>query len=525
MADASIKAYFGGDTTQLQAAITQAHAMTNKFAKDSANVFQEVGRAETSLAAFRKQADLQRGAGFNRDIILQREIRALNAEINAIEGQTVQKLELQLQLDQKILSLEQSIAQTARQSASSGGGPRAAEVGAAEATKQTTLWGRSLNKVIGLGPALKGLFAGLGIASVSMIVDKLVDRFRKAADLAKEIEDLTARAADSNIELMRSRLSDEDLLSAVIKDRARLQREYDSNARKTEEDTKRALTDELLLNAKIKEEETLRAKIGEDAAKRVEENHKASRERQKEVIAAFETRERLVEQEIKKQQELADAVDKSVSRADAVNRKLFQQKLESMTLDERIVALEEEKAKIVATQNQYAKNTTDWKEQQVEINDINKTIEQTRLEIAQKTEAAEAGITKEKQAQTRIGFETATQSIFSDTSDATLREIVRRERERVLSIAANTGNITEIISRAGSQQRLAAAQAELDVRKQTLYNASVGGEERARQLFKGDPMEFDKFYSQLTAGVNKDDKIIETLEKTNNLLAGKFRNQ
>ena len=38
-------------------------------------------------------------------------------------------------------------------------------------------------------------------------------------------------------------------------------------------------------------------------------------------------------------------------------------------------------------------------------------------------------------------------------------------------------------------------------------------------------MEFDKFYSQLTAGVNKDDKIIETLEKTNNLLAGKFRNQ
>lgn len=522
MADASIKAYFGGDTTQLQAAITQAHAMTNKFAKDSANVFQEVGRAETSLAAFRKQADLERGAGFQQHIILQREMREINAQINAIEGQTVQKLELQLQLDQKILSLEKMIAQEARQSASVGGGTRAAATGAAQAAAQTTIWGKSLNKVIGLGPALKGLFAGLGIASVSMAVEKIVDHFRKAAEAAQELESLTGRVADANIEAMRSRLSAEDKLTLVTQDRERLELRIANNASKTDEDRTRSLNDQLLLSLAIKEEVALRAKVEGEAEKKREAFLDHYRKIEEKISKA---REEAQKAEVKRQGEIADAVDKALTRTDTVNRRLFQQKLQSATLDERLVLLEEEKAKIVATQNQYAKNTTGWKEQQVEINDINKTIEQTRLEIAEKTAAAEANITKNKEKQTRIGFETATQSIFSDTSDATLREIVRRERERVLSIAANTGNITEIISRAGSQQRLAAAQSELDVRKKTLYNASVGGEERARQLFKGDPMEFDKFYSQLTAGVNKDDKIIETLEKTNNLLAGKFRNQ
>lgn len=379
-----------------------------------------------------------------------------------------------------------------------------------------------VSKVIGLKAAMKGLFTGLGISSIQMVVDKLVDSFRKAAEYAKEIADLTGKVADANIALARSRLSDEQKLVLVAQDRARLEREIANNAGKTDEDRKRSLTDQLALTAKIKEEESIRAKINEDASKATDERAKHEMKLQEDLR---KVKEEAFKEEVKRQQELADAVDKSVSRADAVNRKLFQQKLESATLDERLIMLERERAEVQAVQSQYAKNTTDWKEQQIELNSLNKSIEQTRLEIAEKTAAAEGKVTKEKQAQTRIGFETATQSIFSDTSDATLREIVRRERERVLKLPANSGNLTELISRAGSQQRLAAAQAELDVRKQTLYNASVGGEERARQLFKGDPMEFDRFYGQLTSGLNKDDKIIETLEKTNNLLAGKFRNQ
>lgn len=521
MADASIKAYFGGDTTQLQAAITQAHAMTNKFAKDSANVFQEVSRAEESLAAFRKQADLERGAGFNRDVILQREIRSLNEQINAIEGQTVQKLQLQLQLDQKILALEQSIAREAQKAASTGGGVRAAAAGAAEAAKQTSIWQRQLSKVVGLGPALKGLFVGLGIGTIQMVVDKIVDRFRQAAESAKELEDLTGKAADANIELMRSRLSDEDRLTLVIQDRARLQREIDSNAKKTEDDTKRALNDELLLNTKIKEEESLRAKIADTAAKKTDERMKNQR---KLVDDLDKAREEAFKAEVERQEKLADAVENALDRNASADRKLFQQKLESASLDERLILLERERETILAVQAQYTKGSADWKEQQVELNTLNKSIEQTRLDIAQATAAAEGQVTKEKAAQSRIGFETASQSTFADVSDATLREIVRRERQKVLETPASA-NLTEMIDRAGSQQRQAAAQAEIDFRKEFTRNVQMGGEERARRMFAGDPREFDRVYQQLTSGLGKDDKIIEELEKTNNLLAGKFRNQ
>jgi len=380
---------------------------------------------------------------------------------------------------------------------------------------------KQIESMIGLRSALRGLFAGLGISSIQMVVDKLVDSFRKAAEYAKEIADLTGKVADANIALSRSRLDDEQKLVLIVQDRLRLEREIANNAGKTDEDRKRSLTDQLALTVKIKDEESLRAKIEQDAAKQSDERWKHEMKLQDDMR---KVKEEAFKAEVKRQEEAADAVEKALNRTDAANRKLFQQKLESATLDERLIMLERERAEVQAVQSQYAKNTTDWKEQQIELNSLNKSIEQTRLEIAEKTAAAEGQVTKEKQAQTRIGFETASQSTFADVSDATLREIVRRERQKVLETPASS-NLTEMIDRAGSQQRLAAAQAELDVRKETLYNASVGGEERARQLFKGDPMEFDRFYSQLTSGLNKDDKIIETLEKTNNLLAGKFRNQ
>lgn len=378
-----------------------------------------------------------------------------------------------------------------------------------------------VQKVIGLKSALRGLFAGLGISSVQMAVDKLVDGFRKAAESAKELAALTEKVADANIELMRSRLDDEQKLTLVTQDRARLEREIADNAGKTDEDRKRSLEDQLLLAAKIKEEQGLRARIEADAAKASEQRFKHEMKLQGDLDKA---REEAFKAEVERQEKLADAVEDALDRNASADRKLFQQKLESATLDERLILLERERETALAVQAQYVKGSVDWKEQQVELNGLNKSIEQTRLEIAQQTAAAEGKITSEKAAQTRIGFETASQSTFSDVSDATLREIVRRERQKVLETPASA-NLTEMIDRAGSQQRQAAAQAEIDFRKGFLRNVQTGGEERARRMFAGDPREFDRLYQQLTSGLGKDDKIIEELEKTNNLLSGKFRNQ
>ena len=136
--------------------------------------------------------------------------------------------------------------------------------------------------------------------------------------------------------------------------------------------------------------------------------------------------------------------------------------------------------------------------------------------------ATEKNITEEKKAQ--LGFSVASQSTFAEESDATLKEIIRREKLRVFKPTIE-GNLTDQIGRAGSQSKIAAAQAELDFRAKFLQDVKFGGEDRARRMFAGDPMEFDRLYSQLTAGLSKDDLIITELEKTNNLLSGKFRNQ
>jgi hypothetical protein len=126
MNDSSIKVYFGGDTTQLQAAINSAHAMTGKFAKDSAAVFEEVGQAEKSLADFRKQADLQHGAGYRQEIILQREIIELKKVAASMEGTSTEKLNIQLTIEKKALELERMITKElgAQQALSRRGVPR-----------------------------------------------------------------------------------------------------------------------------------------------------------------------------------------------------------------------------------------------------------------------------------------------------------------------------------------------------------------------------------------------------------------
>ena len=504
--DSGIKVYFGGDTTELQAAITQAHAMTGKFAKDSAKVFEEVAGAEKTLAEIQKSADLQRGASFNKQIILQREIIGLKKEIDLIQGQTTQKIALQIQLEQKLLQLEQSIAATTAKTASNRGAQyyTSAMNEAASATKAATAssdgFFASLGRVNIIGKAVTGTLKSLTGIGAALFAPQIADflarsllGFSKKAE--KELEDLvekTGKAADE-AEKRRDKAKDEAL--EKDKERGRIfleQAEVVSNARLQFIENEKKATAEA--NEKAKE---------------------ASR-------AAFE-------------EDL-----KWVKERDKLEAKLKAQKLEALKPEERMAVIAKEINGLKLSMVGLDKDSNEYKALAVKLGErlkdfskeelaarqailIVRAEEARQAEIAVKVEQARvkgvaAGLSEEEQAQVKLYIESegkkgklptrqggvfTTSDVFKDASDATLAEVIRREQ---LNLATQTpafgqfSGLSTDISRAQTQSRLAAAQREQDFRRKLGQDFSVGGESLARKNFQGDPLQFERILEQIVKG-------------------------
>ena len=85
--------------------------------------------------------------------------------------------------------------------------------------------GRKLNRAFGAGDVFKGLLQGLGIQSVSSLVDKLTEGFKEAADHAKEIEKTTAETATIYERIFAARRTDQQNLDKAREKDARLARE------------------------------------------------------------------------------------------------------------------------------------------------------------------------------------------------------------------------------------------------------------------------------------------------------------
>lgn len=504
--DSGIKVYFGGDTTELQAAITQAHAMTGKFAKDSAKVFEEVAGAEKTLAEIQKSADLQRGASFNKQIILQREIIGLKKEIDLIQGQTTQKIALQIQLEQKLLQLEQSIAATTAQTA--------ANRGAGNYTSTMTATAAATKAAAG---SADGLFASLGRVN---IIGRAVTGTLKsltgigATLFAPQIADFLARS----------------LLGFSEKAEKELENLVEKTGKAADEAEKR------------------RDKAKDEAAKRDEERGRIFLE-QAEVVSNArlqfienekKAKEAAQKYEYKEAEKAFDEYVQQYQEKRTLEEKLKQQKLEALKPEERMAVIAKEINGLKLSMVGLDKNSNEYLAAAVKLGELKKDHSKEELalreaivrvraeearqaEIAVKVEQARvkgvaAGLSDEEQAQVKLYIESegkkgklptrqggvfTTSDVFKDASDATLAEVIRREQ---LNLATQTpafgqfSGLSTDISRAQTQSRLAAAQREQDFRRKLGQDFAAGGESLARKNFQGDPLQFERILEQIVKG-------------------------
>jgi hypothetical protein len=211
-ADASIVARIGGDATGLVAELEKGKAAVNAFgnivsksAKDSATAFKEFFAAGDRLAAQQARRTLENEAGFRSQIILQREVLALKKQVDAAEAGTIQKLELQIALEQKQLALEREIAGL-RMTGGAAMTTSAARTGTAVAVATTKAGGLlgTLKKTFSAGNVLKGaLGTGFGIGAAMLAPDIADSIARGVTGLSKKEEERlnnliesTGKAAD-----------------------------------------------------------------------------------------------------------------------------------------------------------------------------------------------------------------------------------------------------------------------------------------------------------------------------------------
>ncbi len=91
----------------------------------------------------------------------------------------------------------------------------ALETGKAAASKFGDDFQRVIAKKLDFRDVLKGVFQGIGIASVGAIADKIVDPFREAAESAKSIADETERGANATELLIKLRQNDNEQLATM----------------------------------------------------------------------------------------------------------------------------------------------------------------------------------------------------------------------------------------------------------------------------------------------------------------------
>lgn len=500
MADFSIKAFFGGDTSGLKAALGDANMQVNKFQR------------------MVKQAGVSIGRGLGLGAVIFQVIRFGKEAVDAAQktrdefdkiGQPVDKVTRQL-----------------------------AEVGDAF---------QNINKV---GAKTVGYLIG-GWTQLFDVIASGVNRIRGISEAQENAAVKAAQAAASaEKSLAKARLDNSpEKIAAAELQLAKARRDYAYAAADGEGKINILLKENLEIRARV-------AAFGEQSIKGAQARIDLEKNLTDLMTVGADVAQKDADAKKKSADELAKKADELTKKAKErydVETKLTEQRIEALHGEEKIAVEIQVINQLKKEQSAFLKDSTDWLEKQVDINDANAKLESMRVDLANEQAAAEARITDEKKKQsereaviakakkgglsdaeieqvlsgkmpTRGGSQFATSSIFNDVSDATLAEIIRREKEAVAK-PIQRGNLTEGISRAQHQMRLDAAISQQDFRAKFRADLAAGGTEGALQAFKGDPMLFDRVLQTLTQGPDKQDKIIDTLQKTNNLLAGKFRNQ
>lgn len=400
-----------------------------------------------------------------------------------------------------------------------------------------------LNKMLGAGRLLKGLFVGLGIESVQMIVGKIVDHYKQAAETAKEIEKLSAEAADATIAAARAQNSDETNYQLLLQDRRRLEEAIANNRARTDEQQKQSYQDQIALGKVVKEQEALRAKIEQENIRKGKEAADAWYQQLEKV---YNARIRAEEELKKKQQEEWDRRVKAAKDEASIQKEIKDLKFAALTPEKQVTALLADQKELTAQITYNKKQGLGYSAEQRDLQKVNNELAERRKKLEEATAAAllkqaetekkvaeakavgiSAGLTDSEQTQlaeyirsdgkkgalpTRTGGAVPTSGDFTRASDAELAELIRRTTALVAKLALDPGTAFSYgnsIPLAANKNLLLAAQREEDFRRQFRDTVSLGGEAAARRSFAGNPLEFDRVYSQLT---QKQDKLNTTLQ-------------
>lgn len=230
------------------------------------------------------------------------------------------------------------------------------------------------------------------------------------------------------------------------------------------------------------------AEIAKELAELQKTIDEAQMERDKK--AAAQTEENLKEEK-RARMEIADEDVEWYKRRFSLEQRLRDQKLETLSPEERIAFLAKEVAGWKAKQAKTEKDSNEFLALQVKINDNNLEIEKERKEIAEDAAKAEKEITEEKTKQYEINSKGRGDTELSDRELE--RKISNINAELEAARAASQGTFlgplafsTQSTALSDYQRSQAArAQQELDFRRQVRQVAATSGEEAAFRQFSG----------------------------------------
>lgn len=129
------------------------------------------------------------------------------------------------------------------------------------------------------------------------------------------------------------------------------------------------------------------------------------------------------------------------------------------------------------------------------------------------------------------GIRTNANQDFAQASDKELAELARRDKEHARQVIFQSTfrpfgrSIADDLEAARANIEAGNAEAELKRRGQLRQSVKLLGMEGARRQWGGDPLLFDRLVEQYGKGLDKSDQMLIEQRKTNTILNGLFRNQ
>lgn len=348
----------------------------------------------------------------------------------------------------------------------------------------------------------RGLMTAFGLS-----IDSIAEKFaRLLSGMSKETEEnykkmdkLSDELTKKMIEAGKERLSLENQYQLAIIEGERLNKKISENLGDTLENQNKLMVDKIALVDKEKESRLILAKINDEIAKGEEEEQK----RKDHISSQLQKINKDIKNEEQEDQDkamaawsnLQEKVKKGKYEQMAIDKKIKSDQRELYDINEEISDLKKDnlgtgasELRIIELQNQAYDLT-------LSIAENTKTVEEQRLNLSKET-------TRELKAQLNAIAGIGGGGQFNEASDATLREVIRRNKAQAGTMTPSPG--LQGIPQANELARLILetknAEKELKFRSGIRSDFMRGGELGARQNFAGNPLNFDQIFSQLVKG-------------------------